>query len=289
MRRFVTPALAFAVMMAGLLAPLTSKSLAAADDDQPVLQADHALVKAFGKADKAALGKLLDAEFTWTDSEGNSQSRAEVLQKFPTPALGDETGADVKARTYGQVGTTVASRGKLYVLRVWVKRKSGWQAMVYHEVKLADQPSSSSGTGVKDCDNPCKTVPYKPKNDAEHGVFASWQALETGVTAHDAEAWAPHVADEFVMLSSNNDRPISKADRIATLNKQKQSGVGSAPSPLVSARMFDFGDTVVMTCQHQPHRGKPAHVTRLWVKLDGHWVMATSYQTTIQAAPAKTD
>jgi len=140
---------------------------------------------------------------------------------------------------------------------------------------------------VKDCENPCKTVPFKPANEAEQAIIASWQALETGVTAHDADAWAPHIADEFVQISSNSDHPISKAGRIETLNKQKASGVGSAPTPLVSAKMFDFGDAVIMTCLHQPYSGKPIHVSRLWIKRDGKWIMSISYQTAIQAAVAK--
>jgi hypothetical protein len=130
-------------------------------------------------------------------------------------------------------------------------------------------------------------VPYKPRNDAEQGIISSWQALETGVTNHDAAAWAPHIADEFTMLGSSNDHPLTKADRIATLNLQKQTGFGSAPAPLVSAQMFDFGDAVVMICHHQPHTGKPVHVSRLWIKRNGQWVMSISYQTTMQAAPAK--
>ena len=68
---------------------------------------------------------------------------------------------------------------------------------------------------------------------------------------------------------------------MATLDKQKVSGVGSAPAPLVSAKMFDFGDAVVMACLHQPYTGKPVHVSRLWIKREGNWVMAISYQTTI--------
>ena len=60
----------------------------------------------------------------------------------------------------------------------------------------------------------------------------------------------------------------------------------ATPAPLVSAQMFDFGDAVVMTCQHQPYTGKPVHVSRLWIKKNGQWVISISYQTTIQAAPA---
>ncbi len=127
----------------------------------------------------------------------------------------------------------------------------------------------------------------KSTNEAEQEIVSSWQALETGVTAHDSAAWAPHVADEFTMLNSNNDHPLSKADRMATLDKQKQAGVGSAPAPLVSAEMFDFGDAVIMKCLHQPFTGKPVRVTRVWIKRDGKWVMSISYQTTILAAAAK--
>jgi len=45
---------------------------------------------------------------------------------------------------------------------------------------------------------------------AEAAIIAILAALETGVTAHDAEAWAPHIADEFVQISSNSDHVISK-------------------------------------------------------------------------------
>jgi len=83
------------------------------------------------------------------------------------------------------------------------------------------------------------------------------------------------------------EQSMLSLDRIATLNLQKQTGHGSAPAPLVSAQMFDFGDAVVMTCLHQPYSGKPVHVSRLWIKRNGQWIMSISYQTTMLAAPAK--
>jgi len=261
--------------------------LVAAEADPAVMQADRAFVQAVGTGDAAAMGKMLDAEFTWTDAEGKTLAREEVLRAVPKDALEDESGVELSKRTYGQVGAVQASRGKIHILRMWVQRPGGWKLLVYHEVKQLEQPSTSAGSGVKDCENPCKTVPFKPANEAEQAIIASWQALETGVTAHDADAWAPHIADEFVQISSNSDHPISKAGRIETLNKQKASGVGSAPTPLVSAKMFDFGDAVIMTCLHQPYSGKPIHVSRLWIKRDGKWIMSISYQTAIQAAVAK--
>jgi ketosteroid isomerase-like protein len=261
---------------------------AAAADQASVLQADREFVQAAAKDDSVALAKFLDPDFTWTDAEGKTLSRADVLRALPKPALGDEAGAQQQRQSRSQVEAIMADRDKIHVLRLWVKRGAAWRLLVYHEVALGHQEPRSAGSGVTDCENPCKTVPYEPKNEAEKEIIASWQALETGVTHHDAATWAPHIADEFAMLSSSNDRPLTKADRIATLNAQKQAGRGSAPSPLVSAQMFDFGDSVIMTCLHQPFTGKPVRVSRLWIKRDGKWIMSISFQTTVQAAPAKT-
>jgi hypothetical protein len=274
------------LLTASVLFPASRNSFAA-EGDPAVMQADRAFVQAVAKGDTAALGKMLDAEFTWTDTEGKTLTGEEVLRAAPKDAVGDESGAEVSERTYGQVGAVSAGRGKVHILRLWVERPGGWRLLVYHEVKQLEQPSTSAGSGVKDCENPCKMVPFQPANEAEQAIISSWQALETGVTAHDAEAWAPHTADEFVQISSNSDHVISKAGRMETLNKQKASGVGSAPAPLVSAKMFDFGDAVIMTCLHQPYSGKPIHVSRLWIKRDGKWIMSISYQTTIQAGTAK--
>jgi hypothetical protein len=286
MRRFAgnTRVVSAVFMLGGMLAAMAGMSVRAANDDQAVLAADHDLLKILGKADQKALAGVLDADFTWTDSEGKTFTKAEVLHTLPVPVTGYD--AEAKERTYGSVGTVQANSGKVYVLRLWVKRPGGWRALVYHEVVQPGAPPAG-GPGVNDCENPCKNVPYKPKNEAEQGIIQSWQELETAVTGHDSAGWAPHAADEFLQVSSNNDHPLDKAARMAVLDKQKQTGAGAAPAPLVSAQMFDFGDTVVMKALHQPFHGKPIHVSRIWIQRDGKWVMAISYQTTIQAAAPK--
>ncbi|HUC52977.1 MAG TPA: nuclear transport factor 2 family protein [Candidatus Cybelea sp.] len=289
MRRdpFLSSALVLDAMLVGTLSFLSLTPVAAAAADQSVLQADREFVQAAAKGETATVAKALDADFTWTDADGNTHTRAQILNSLPTPALGNETGAEMKQQLHSQVVAVMSGRDKTHVLRIWVKRPAGWRLLVYHEVTLGRQSSGPNSSGVKVCENPCKTLPYKPKNEAEQAIITSWQALETGVTNHDSSAWSPHIADEFVMLGSSNDHPLSKADRIATLNLQKQTGFASAPAPLVSAQMFDFGDAVVMTCQHQPYSGKPVHVSRLWIKRNGQWVMSISYQTTMQAGSAK--
>src|ERR1700693_4650116 len=102
MKRFVAKTLLIGAVCAAIWAapasqPVTAQSTAQSEDPA-VLQNDKAFVEAVGKADKAALGKLLDADFTWTDSAGNTLTRAEVLKNLPTPTAGYD--AEAKERTY---------------------------------------------------------------------------------------------------------------------------------------------------------------------------------------------
>lgn len=259
-----------------------------AEETEAVVDADHAFVQALGKSDKAAVGKLLDPDFTWTNTQGKTVGKSAALADLTALASANPTGAEVKEITFGEVGEITAVSGKTHVLRVWVKRPEGWRLLVSHAAMLA--PEGHLGTAAKhgtECVNPCKTIPYKPKSAAERGVIASWQALETAVTNHEAQNWGPHVADEFMLVSSGNDHPLDKKNRMDILDKQKKEGTSSAPAPLVSARMFDFGNTVVMSSLHQSAGGKPTHVTRIWINRDGRWQLAYSQQTTVQAAGGK--
>jgi hypothetical protein len=48
--------------------------------------------------------------------------------------------------------------------------------------------------------------------------------------------------------------------------------------------MFTFGDAVLMVSEHKPDRGKPLHVTRVWVTRERRWVETLSYQTAVSGA-----
>jgi len=270
-----------------VLAALGPGRAFAAETTQAVVDADRAFVQALAKNDKAGAAKLLDPNFTWTDTQGQTMSKAQAMRDLPSLAGGNPADAEVKEVSFGQVGEITAVSGKTHVLRVWVKRPAGWRLLVSHAATLAEK--GHTGTAAergKECVNPCKTVPYKPRNAAEQGVISSWQALETAVTHHESQNWAPHVADEFQLISSGNDHPLDKKDRMDILDRQKKAGSGSAPPPLVSAHMFDFPDAVVMTSLHQSPGGKPTHVTRIWIKRDGRWQLAYSQQTTVQQTAA---
>ena len=256
---------------------------AATADDSAMAQADQGFEAAVGAGAKAALDKLLDAGFSWTDVDGRTLTRAAALAELPEPLI-DGAGAGpgrVTGHTYGDVALVRVDDGLAHVLRVWVRRPAGWKLMVYQEVRsLATPPTVTPGTG-KDCENPCRNVLYQPKNEAERGVVASYMGLETASVGHDAPNWGPHVAEEFVAASSYSNKLLTKPERMADLAKSQMAGL--APTPVVTMRLVDFGNTVVMASKQQPDKGKPLHITRVWTKRDGNWVIVVAFQTAIQA------
>ena len=274
--------LAIAALCAGAWTAIVNTRAVAADDRQALLWADS---EAFATRNStvALKGDALDPNLTWTDSSGNTRNKPQILQ-----ALKSKNGLSLEASSgpgeraahiNGDVGVIQENNGKMYVLRVWIHRDGRWQLLVYQAVTSGAPPSAEAGNAK--CDNPCSRVPFQPTTADQRDVIHAYQAVERAVTAHDSAAWGSHIADEFFAVTSNSDRPLDKAARMAGLDNQTVAGI--APFPLVSARMFEFGDAMVMISRQQPERGLPLHVTRVWFKRGGAWLEAYSYQTTIQA------
>jgi hypothetical protein len=120
----------------------------------------------------------------------------------------------------------------------------------------------------------------QPKNAAQAAVIAAYQELEIGAETRDIERWASRVGDEFVAASSNSDRVFDKATRIEGLRQSTMRGL--SPTPLMSGTIYDFPAAAVMLSEHVPDRGRPLHVTRVWVQRDGRWVETLSYQTAVR-------
>jgi len=264
------------IVLAGLLL-----AASAWGEDSGMVQADRAFVQAVAKADKAALDIFLDADFTWTDFEGKTATRAQVLAEQPKIAIANAQGAERKEYSYGEIGDVQVNLGRVHALRVWVKRAAGWKAIVYQEVMSLDAPPSFAPGAGKDCENPCKTVAYTPLNETERQVIAAYSKLETAAMAHNSAVFTTMVGDEFVAASSNSNKLYDKRGRLEDFAHSQMGGV--APTPLTSARLFDFGDAVLMRSEHRPDRGKPLHVTRVWVKRAGSWVETLSFQTSVKA------
>lgn len=281
MKRSSLSCIAGALAFGFLLMPCVAWSLGQGSDGLAAIPADHALVEAFASRDKSALNQLLDPEFTWIDANGQSLARAQVLESLPELA---NANVEPQLRTYDNVAVVRASHDRLHVLRVWVRRESAWRILLYQEVRQVERSESPiPGRGVEDdCENPCKSVPFAPETPSEKEAIASWQGVMRAMAKNDADAYAPLIADEFTATDTHHDRPYTKSDRLAQIKAIKVAGARPTLPELTSARMFDFGETVMMMAREQRPGAKSYFNTRMWVKRGGRWQMLFSFNTKIE-------
>jgi hypothetical protein len=144
--------------------------------------------------------------------------------------------------------------------------------------------AASSQPAATDCDNPCRTLPYQPKDPDKAAVVKAYQAVETAVTSHDSKTWADHVADEFVGIGRRyTGTPDTKAGRVGQ--------IGVVSNRVVLPKMlwgeaFVFGDAAIIIADHQPVGEPPYRVIRVWVNRDGRWQLFHRQETTIEKAGA---
>jgi ketosteroid isomerase-like protein len=250
-----------------------------AADSTTLLQVDQAFVYALAQKDAATAASFLSSDFAWIDSMGKRYSRAQVLESVPGVVNAD---VEPQARVYGDAAVVRANRGKVNVLRVWVKEAPGWRVLLYQEVTQVEKSEPAGGATSGDCVNPCKEIPYQPQTASEKAAIASWQGVMKAMAENDADAYAPLIADEFTATDTYHDRPYTKADRLAQIAKQKQSGAHNAPPEMISGEMFDFGETALMIAREQRRGAKAYFNSRMWVKRDGRWQMLFSFNTRIE-------
>jgi hypothetical protein len=296
MRRFIMRALVVGVVFGVALAAQRREPDVAANSDRTLLEVDRALAQAIGKADNAAVGTLLDENFTWTDRTGRIRNKAQVLEDLTIPPDSkSDSDTHVRVRDYSQLGIVTgihrisAQNADVSFLRIWVKRKAGWRAFLYQGTTIAAQApaqeaaAGSGGAGSSDCKNPCKFAPFEPKTEAAQQVIAAWQAVENAVKDPDPDIWTKYIGDEFEFVPKEDGHPINKAERIATLKKQKQTGTRTPIGEAELMHVWVFGNTAVQVGnQLTPAGSVPYHCTRVWIKRDGRWQLVFSQQTTVK-------
>ncbi|HZP31872.1 MAG TPA: nuclear transport factor 2 family protein [Candidatus Acidoferrales bacterium] len=257
-----------------------------AQDDPALQAADHDFAAAVSKSDKAALDKLLDTDFVWIEANGKLQDHAQVLAGVPKrliPVLiinGKPQFAPVRWHNYGEVAVAQTDEDRKHLVRIWVKRPAGWRALVYQEVESLGAAPKSTPSAGQQCDNPCKSVGYRPQNETEAAIIKAYERLETSAMTHNAADWDAHTGEEFAAASSFSDKLLDKPTRLGELKRSNMAGL--APTPLVSGKLFVFGDAAVLRSRHQAGQVK-LEVTRVWAKRDGRWVETLSYQTGVQS------
>jgi len=287
MKCILIRALIAGIVCAGLIFTGLTARVSADDAEQAALQADRSLLSALGKGDKTNAGKLLDSDFVWTDGDGKSLKKAEVLGDMSAYAADNQGDTNVQTHFYGQVETVLGVHHNARFLRVWVKRQTGWREFLELDTPISTNPAPAfgdAGSGQGDCENPCRTVPYTPTTAMDKAILADWQKTKVEEWHPDAVDWPMHIADEFLIINNNGMR--DKPERVAIAQKQQAAGVGTPGDPITSMEIYDFGDNAaVMISHHVPHRGgKPYYNVRVWTFRDGRWQLAVSQQSTIQSA-----
>jgi hypothetical protein len=265
--------------LAGLGALTPSALWPAVADTASTIPEDHAFLEALAKKDKDAAARLLHRDFSWIDSRGKRLTRSEFLESVPAAANADVV---AEQHVYGDTAVIRVHHGRVHVLRVWAKGPAGWQLFLYQELTQVEKSEPAGGVATAECENPCKTIPFQPQTQSEKEAVASWQGVMSAMASNDADAYAPLIAEEFTATDTYHDRPYTKADRLAQIEKQKASGARSAPPELLSAQMFDFGEMVMMIAHEQRQGAKAYFNTRMWVKRDTRWQMLFSFNTRIE-------
>lgn len=271
----------------------TSSSAAKSSTPSTATDADESFNVALTKADAAAISPLLDPEFTWTDRNGKTRGKDEVLPILSSLAAGADS--NVSTVDDGQVvlvrGThqLPSQNAAVRFARVWVVRPEGWKLLVYQETTKADKtPEKRAGFGSPSngapvaCENPCNKIPYAPEGAAEKEVVAMWQGVERTVLTNDVDAWIPNFTDDFVFVTPDGGEPLNKADRVAMIKELKRTNTTLIPAEVASMKVWVWGNTAVMRSEHKPLHGKTLHVTRILVKRDGHWQISFGQQTVVE-------
>jgi hypothetical protein len=191
---------------------------AATAEEPSALASDREFLQAAEKGNTAMLAKVLDADFPGTDASGRTLARAEVLNSLPAtgPRHGSrcESGAassPTGRSSYGEPRQNSRSR-HLGQTRLRVAPAA------YREVALGREGPAASDS-ARECENPCKTVPYKPKNEAAQSILSSWETRD----GRRLSQLCRHITSEFTMLAPPTITPRS-------ISRKRPAGGPSLPA-----------------------------------------------------------
>ena len=285
--RKLTPAL---ILGAGLLV-LAPQPLAATDDASPFRQADRSLADALAKNDAKAVAGFLDDRFQWVEANGKIHTKAQVLEDLSQFAADNEGALDVRTVDFlGQVERQLGMHHNQRFAHLWVKNPAGWQAFVFLNIPIpAERPDYSAAPNPpsdadKSCDNPCKTLPYKPANAVEEGAMATWFRLKNDEWHPNPEDWAAYADENHETLTPRGDIPkLQHVEELAAQRKLYGEEGGSGGSSVLSMKMFEFGNVVIMQAfQGRNPSAKPTSWNlRVFLNRGDGWKIALSAQTNI--------
>jgi hypothetical protein len=282
------------VLVVGVLVAILAELRAqpAPSEEAAVLAADQALGAAMRGGETSVARKLLSLQFSYVDADGKIHERKDCLADLKN--LAATPVADPAVKIYGHVGMVTGHRKstdgrEVFFLDIWAKQKRAWRALASQDVVPAagetprPAPAPAAAATPYDCKNPCQSIPYRVRSPAEQDIVNSFQAIEKAAIGHNADDWAKHVADEFVLYGSAR-APIPKSGRVAAINRQKESNIAVMVGEVEAMRLSVYDDGAAMIASHvMPDNSRPPYrAARVWVKRNGQWQMAISVQTDVK-------
>ena len=291
MKHFFTAALLASLVFTSGMLVLAGKPLAAADDPSTFRQADRSLADALAKGDAKGVATLLDDRFQWVEANGKIHTKAQILDELPQFAADNEGALDVRTVEFlGQVERVLGLHHNQRFAHLWVKNPAGWQAFVFLNIPIpAERPDFTASPAPpteadKVCENPCKTLPFKPGNPAEEGAMATWFRLKNDEWHPNPEDWEAHADEAHETLTPRADIPkLQHVEELAAERKLYGENGGSGGSSVLSMKMFEFGNVVIMQAfQGRNPSAKPTSWNlRVFLNRGDGWKIALSAQTNI--------
>ena len=263
---------------------------ASAAIEQELRSADRALIQAIAANDRVAAARLLDPEFAWIDRDGRGRNKSDLVSRMILLAAGPD--ANVSLQPFGRVALITGTHRltpdnvPAFFARVWVRQTSGWRLLLYHETAppdavVKDTRFAGPPQVPARCDNPCRSLPYKPLTSDAQEIVASFMAGEKAVFDGDAQAANQILGDDVLFITAGGADPMDKSQRIAALRAPRRAGQ-MVPPAVDSMSLWVYGNAAVMSADEESPSGEMLRATRIWAKRDAQWQLTFSQQTLVQ-------
>ena len=181
-----------------------------------------------------------------------------------------------------------AQGGDVFFLDIWVKQRGAWRALLMQDVPTGTGDDSAAALypirvadmAAHSCNNPCNTIPYRVHSPAEEDIARTYQTITKAVAAHDAGAWAGHVADEFVAYASSR-APLARSSRIAAIEDRNDDGAARV-GEVQNMRLAVYGDGAVMMATEASGVHPAYRAARVFVRRNGRWLMSATARTDVK-------
>lgn len=260
--------------------------------EQQLRSLDHTLIQAIATNDGLAPARLLDAEFIWIDRDGRSRSKSDVVNRIGLLSAGADT--NLTLQSYGRVALVTGTHmltpdnAPAFFARVWIRQASGWRLLLYQETAAPESSVKDAGyaAGHADsagrCENPCRSLPYKPLTSEAQEIVASFMSGQKAVFDGDAETASRILGDDVFFVTPDREQPIDKTGRIALMRSFRHPGAVVPPPAVASMALWVFGNAAVMSADQESQSGELLRTTRIWAKRGAQWQLTFSQHTLVQ-------